>query len=53
MQLMVEFYQRWTAGADKATALRAAMLATKERYPEPGNWAAFVLVGERESAIWR
>jgi hypothetical protein len=29
-----------------STHLRQAMLTTKEKYPEPFNWAAFTLVGE-------
>lgn len=44
--LMVEFYRRLAAGSAKAEALREAMLATRARYPNPVNWAAFVLVGE-------
>ncbi len=28
------------------TALRQAMLETKEKYPQPVNWAAFTLIGE-------
>lgn len=44
--LMVEFYRRLTAGSGKAEALRAAMLATREKHPNPVNWAAFVLLGE-------
>lgn len=45
-ELMVEFYQNLQSGKNKAQALRQAMLATKEKYPEPYNWAAFTLVGE-------
>jgi CHAT domain-containing protein/tetratricopeptide (TPR) repeat protein len=44
--LMVEFYTRLVAGSGKAEALRAAMLATRVKYPNPVNWAAFVLLGE-------
>jgi CHAT domain-containing protein len=44
--LMVAFYGRIAAGSGKAEALRDAMLATREKYPNPVNWAAFVLLGE-------
>jgi len=33
---------------DKAQALRVAMLTTLKRYPKPGDWAAFTLIGEAE-----
>ncbi|MGQ0428720.1 MAG: CHAT domain-containing protein [Gammaproteobacteria bacterium] len=42
--LMDRFYA--AIGDGKARALRAAQLATIERYPHPALWAAFVLVGE-------
>lgn len=44
--LMVEFYRRLAGGSGKAEALREAMLATRVKYPNPVNWAAFVLLGE-------
>ena len=44
--LMVAFYQQLVAGARKAEALRLAMLATRTKYPDPFNWAAFLLIGE-------
>jgi CHAT domain-containing protein len=44
--LMEHFYQRLQAGQDKAKSLRGAMLDTKNKYPAPLNWAAFVLMGE-------
>lgn len=44
--LMIEFYQNWqTHGLDKAQALRQAMLTTIDTYPQPKDWAAFVLIG--------
>lgn len=43
--LMEEFYQQ-LKNNDKATALRNAMLATKEKNPSPQYWAAFTLIGE-------
>jgi CHAT domain-containing protein len=44
--LMERFYAELAAGRSKAHALRAAQLATQNRYPHPALWAAFVLVGE-------
>ena len=47
-EMMEIFYQEWLNGADKAQALRAAMLSTLEKYPDPINWAAFTLIGEAD-----
>jgi CHAT domain-containing protein len=44
--LMDHFYAELAAGRDKAASLRAAQGATRERFPHPALWAAFVLVGE-------
>jgi CHAT domain-containing protein len=44
--LMEEFYRLLAKDVDRAQALRQAMLKTKERYPDPLNWAAFTLIGE-------
>ena len=44
--LMRTFYGELLRGADKASALRRAMLATMKAHPHPANWAAFVLIGE-------
>ncbi|MEE3719841.1 CHAT domain-containing tetratricopeptide repeat protein [Tumidithrix elongata RA019] len=46
--LMTEFYQTLKSKPDKAQALRQAMLATKAKFPDPVNWAAFTLIGEAE-----
>jgi CHAT domain-containing protein/Tfp pilus assembly protein PilF len=46
--LMTEFYQNLKRNPDKAQALRQAMLATKAKFPDPINWAAFTLIGEAE-----
>jgi CHAT domain-containing protein len=46
--LMVEFYKQRLRNSSKAQALRQAMLTTMQQYPQPANWAAFVLVGEAE-----
>jgi CHAT domain-containing protein len=45
-ELMTEFYRQWQQTGNKAQALRQAMLATKAKYPDPRNWAAFTLIGE-------
>jgi len=46
--LMSEFYRNLEETGDKAQSLRQAMLATKEKYPQPQDWAAFTLMGESE-----
>ena len=47
-ELMTVFYEEWLRHGDKAQALRQAMLATRDRYPNPINWAAFTLIGESQ-----
>ncbi len=47
-ELMTVFYGEWLRHGDKAQALRQAMLTTRDRYPNPINWAAFTLIGESE-----
>ncbi|MEM9908508.1 MAG: CHAT domain-containing protein, partial [Cyanobacteria bacterium P01_D01_bin.44] len=44
--LMSAFYQNLQTNPDKAQALRQAMLATQAQYPNPRDWAAFVLIGQ-------
>ena len=44
--LMNSFYQHLKRGDSKAAALRAAQAETRERYPHPYFWAAFVLTGD-------
>jgi CHAT domain-containing protein len=46
--LMTEFYQALLQNPDKAIALRQAMLKTRQRYPNPQDWAAFIFVGAAE-----
>lgn len=46
--LMTEFYRQLVGRADKAQALRQAMLAALKQYPDPRDWAAFTLIGEPE-----
>ncbi|HBE60525.1 MAG TPA: Fis family transcriptional regulator [Cyanobacteria bacterium UBA11149] len=45
-ELMMEFYQNWQNNPDMAQSLRQAMLTTKEKHPNPIDWAAFTLIGE-------
>jgi len=44
--LMTQFYQALQQTPDKTRALRQAMLATRQNYPHPMDWAAFTLIGE-------
>lgn len=46
--LMTSFYQTLQHTPDKAQALRQAMLATLQRYPNARDWAAFTLIGEAQ-----
>lgn len=46
--LMTGFYHNFQSNADKAQALRQAMLTTMKQHPDPVNWAAFTLIGEAE-----
>ncbi len=46
--LMPEFYRQLKNNSDKAHALRQAMLATMKKYPNPSDWAAFILIGEAD-----
>lgn len=44
-ELMVDFY-RQLQHHDKATALRIAQNNLMQKYPEPYNWAPFILIGK-------
>jgi CHAT domain-containing protein len=44
--LMTEFYRNLQHQPDKTQALRQAMLTTLQKYPDPLDWAAFMLIGE-------
>jgi CHAT domain-containing protein len=46
---MSDFYRNLKANPNKAQALRTAMLTTMKQYPNPSDWAAFMLVGESDS----
>ena len=43
--LMGNYYQAMMRGEGKAAALRAAVLETKKKFPDPQLWAPFVLYG--------
>jgi CHAT domain-containing protein len=45
-EFMSSFYSHLGKEREKASALRAAMLETRERLPHPYFWAPFVLVGK-------
>jgi len=45
-ELMLAFHQQLRQRQDKAWALRQAMLQTRKRFPDPVNWASFVVIGE-------
>ncbi len=46
--LMTEFYRHLQQNSDKAQALRSAMLATMQKYPNQLDWGAFTLIGEAQ-----
>ena len=46
-ELMEKWYEHLRTGAGRATALRNAQLALKDRCPHPYYWAPFVLIGQR------
>jgi CHAT domain-containing protein len=46
VDLMTEFYQIWQGGARKGEALRHAMRAVRDIYPNPFHWAPFFIVGK-------
>jgi tetratricopeptide (TPR) repeat protein len=46
-QLMENWYKHLSEGVGRATALRNAQLALKDKYPHPYYWAPFVLIGQR------
>jgi tetratricopeptide (TPR) repeat protein len=46
-ELMENWYAHLSEGVGRATALRSAQLALKDKYPHPYYWAPFVLIGQR------
>ena len=47
-KLMSYFYQNLENTPNKSVALRDAILATKDEYPNPREWAGFMLIGLSE-----
>jgi CHAT domain-containing protein len=47
-ELMVSFYRQYLEHGNKGLALKLAMAATRQRYPDPRYWAGFTLVGMAE-----
>ena len=47
--LMKNFYQHLQRGLPKAEALQAAQQAVRRRYPQPYDWAGFVLIGDPDA----
>ena len=41
---MTEFYRAWTSGMTKTQAMKKAQAIIQERYPDPHDWAAFILL---------
>lgn len=46
--LMIAFHENRKKGEGKAQALRQAMLTTMEQYPDPQDWAGFMLIGRSD-----
>lgn len=44
--LMTSFYRHLLDGKTKSESLRQAQLETRQQYPDPKSWAAFVLTGD-------
>ncbi|MEM7603246.1 MAG: CHAT domain-containing protein, partial [Verrucomicrobiota bacterium] len=44
-KLMGFYYEALDAGEGKASALRSAMLETRDQFPAPALWSPFVLYG--------
>ena len=42
--LMVEFFKNLTAGQSKRAAFLSAQKVVREKYPDPMDWAAFIMV---------
>ena len=46
-EVMRSFYDHFRDAAEnRALALKAAMLAARQRYPHPFHWAPFILMGK-------
>ena len=42
--LMTEFYKCWASGMTKTSALKNAQDVVRQKYPDPHDWAAFILL---------
>ncbi|MCL2800442.1 MAG: CHAT domain-containing protein [Treponema sp.] len=42
--MMTDFYRNWLSGKSKQDAFREAQKKIRKLYPDPYNWAAFVLI---------
>lgn len=49
--LMQNFYKQLQSGKPASDALRIAQIATREKYPNPYNWAGFNLMGNGDLVI--
>ena len=47
VSLMGDWYHHLGEGMGRASALRTALQALREKYPHPYYWAAFMLIGQR------
>jgi CHAT domain-containing protein/Tfp pilus assembly protein PilF len=45
-ELMEGYYERLLAGKGRATALREAMKALRQKQPHPHHWAPFIVIGQ-------
>jgi tetratricopeptide (TPR) repeat protein len=45
-KLMTVFYAEWLKSNDKREAFRAAQTNIRNLYPDPYNWAAFIIIGQ-------
>ena len=45
-EFMGDFYQNFKSSANKANALRTAVMSLKQKHRHPYYWAAFALVGK-------
>jgi CHAT domain-containing protein len=46
VELMEGYYERLLAGQGRATAMREAMKALRQKQPHPHHWAPFIVIGQ-------
>ena len=44
-RLALAFYRHWLSGTGSGEALRRAQLEVRQERPEPGDWAAHIIIG--------